>query len=120
MARDVVALADSATVRDASEMFLKQRLLALPVVDAAGRLHGVIDVAILTGSLSDVAARQRADDIFHVTMTMATAAMLGVALPGALRAVKRDPRIASGPIVLALNDLVTLIFYFNVAGWLLG
>ena len=47
------------------------------------------------------------------------AALLGVALPGALRAMRRDPRIASGPIVLALTDFLALVFYFNVARWLL-
>jgi magnesium transporter len=54
-----------------------------------------------------------------VVMAMTTAALLGVALPGALRAVRRDPRIAAGPIVLAFTDFLALIFYFNVARWLL-
>ncbi len=247
MNRSVLTLATSATVRDASQTFLKHRLLALPVVDAAGHLHGVADVAMLTGDLTDEAARQNADDVFQligahatqpasawrgfldrfpwllcnicggliaalivgwyeslldavivlalfipvvlavsesvavqsvtltlqslhgaradlrfllkalrrelvtavllgagcgavlgtvvwawkgaprvaavilvtVTMAMGTAALLGVALPAALRALRRDPRIAAGPIVLALTDFVTLIFYFNVAGWFL-
>ena len=52
-------------------------------------------------------------------MAMATAALLGVVLPGAFRAMRKDPRIASGPIVLALTDFVTLMAYFNVAGWFL-
>jgi hypothetical protein len=54
-----------------------------------------------------------------VAMTVTRAALLGVALPGALRALRRDPRIAAGPIVLALTDFLALIFYFNVARWLL-
>jgi magnesium transporter len=248
MVRDVLSLPTSATVRDASEMFLKHRLLALPVVDEAGRLYGVADVAMLTSDLADVTARENAEDVFQligakvsqpssawqgfldrfpwllcniggglvaaliagwyeslldavivlalfipvvlavsesvamqsvtltlqrlhgarahlpfllkalrrelataillgagsgavvglivlgwkgtprvaavimltITMAMTTAALLGVALPGALRAMHRDPRIAAGPIVLALTDFVALIFYFNVARWLLG
>lgn len=248
MVRDVIALPASATLRDASEMILKHRLLALPVVDADGRLEGVVDVAMLTGEMADVTARQGADDVFQliganvsqqssawrgfldrfpwllcnigggliaaiiagryeslldavialalfipvvlavsesvamqsvtltlqrlhgaradvrfllkalarelvtavclgagcgavigaivwgwkgtpavavvivltVTMATTTAALLGVALPGALRAMRRDPGIASGPIVLALTDFLALIFYFNVARWLLG
>jgi len=51
--------------------------------------------------------------------SMVTACLLGVALPTILRALKADPKIAAGPIVLALTDLATLLFYFNVAGWLL-
>ena len=54
-----------------------------------------------------------------ITMAMTTAALLGVALPGALRGMRRDPRIAAGPIVLALTDFLALIAYFNVARWLL-
>ena len=247
MVKEVLALPASATLRDASDMVVKHRLLALPVVDAAGRLSGVVDVAMLTGEVADVTARQNANDVFQlvganarqpasawrgfldrfpwllcnigggliaaliagayeellevvlalalfipvvlavsesvamqsvtltlqslhgarvdlrfllkalrrelatavllgagcgatigavvwiwkgapvvaavimltVTMAMATAALLGVALPGALRAMRRDPRIAAGPIVLALTDFVALIFYFNVARWLL-
>ena len=248
MVRDVVALPASVTLRDASDMVVKYRLLALPVVDGAGRLCGVVDVAMLTGDVADVTARQNANDVFQliganarqpgsawrgfldrfpwllcnigggliaaliagmyeslldavlalalfipvvlavsesvamqsvtltlqnlhgthadmrfllkalrrelitaallgascgavtgaivwvwkgaplvaavimltVTMAMVTAALLGVALPGALRAMRLDPRIAAGPIVLAFTDFVALIFYFNVARWLLG
>jgi magnesium transporter len=37
-----------------------------------------------------------------------------------VRALKVDPKIASGPIVLATADIATLLFYFTVANWLLG
>jgi hypothetical protein len=47
-------------------MFLKHRLLALPVVDEAGHLHGVADVAMLTGDLADVTARENAEDVFQL------------------------------------------------------
>jgi magnesium transporter len=247
MVTGVTTLPSWATLRDASAMFLEHHLLALPVVDAEGRLHGVADVGILAGEIANLAARQNADDVFQligaratqpqsawrgfldrfpwllcniggglvaaliagfyeslldavlvlalfipvvlavsesvgmqsvtltlqslhgadagwpfllralrrelrtaillgascgavvgavvwgwkgtvavataiaatVTMAMATAAILGVALPVAFRALRRDPRIAAGPVVLALTDFVTLIFYFNIAGWLL-
>ena len=54
-----------------------------------------------------------------ITVAMMTACMLGVVLPTTLRAFKADPKIAAGPIVLAVTDLVTLLFYFNLAGVLL-
>lgn len=50
---------------------------------------------------------------------MVTACLLGVLLPTAVRALRGDPRIAAGPVVLATADLATLLFYFNVAGWIL-
>ncbi|OGC95386.1 MAG: hypothetical protein A2W25_10430 [candidate division Zixibacteria bacterium RBG_16_53_22] len=55
-----------------------------------------------------------------IALAMVTACILGVLIPGAVRAFRRDPGIASGPIVLALADIATLIFFFNLAGWLLG
>ncbi len=55
-----------------------------------------------------------------ITVAMITACLLGVLMPTALRALKADPKIAAGPIVLALTDLATLLCYFNMAGILLG
>ena len=55
-----------------------------------------------------------------ITVAMITACLLGVLMPTTLRALKADPKIAAGPIVLALTDMATLLFYFNLAGILLG
>jgi magnesium transporter len=55
-----------------------------------------------------------------IALAMITACLLGVALPAVVRALRVDPRIAAGPIVLATADVATLLFYFNLAGWLLG
>jgi Mg/Co/Ni transporter MgtE len=50
---------------------------------------------------------------------MTASAVIGLALPTALHAVKANARIASGPIVLATADTITLVCYFSLAGWLL-
>jgi len=55
-----------------------------------------------------------------IWVSMVSACALGVALPTALRAARRDPKVAAGPIVLASADLVTLLFYFNLSGLLLS
>jgi len=34
--------------------------------------------------------------------------------------VRGDPRIASGPMVLAVADIATLALYFSIAAWMLG
>ena len=57
--------------------------------------------------------------VLAITLAMITACLLGVLMPTTLRALKADPKIAAGPIVLALTDLATLIFYFNLAGILM-
>lgn len=43
----------------------------------------------------------------------------GLAVPTLLHALKWDPRIAAGPITLALTDLLTLLLYFSLGAWLL-
>jgi magnesium transporter len=59
--------------------------------------------------------------IFVAIMTsMIVACLLGVAIPGVLRAMKADPGIAAGPVVLAAADVVTLLLYFGIGARLLG
>jgi magnesium transporter len=54
-----------------------------------------------------------------IALSIVTACLLGVLLPTTVRALRGDPRIAAGPIVLATADLATLLFYFNLSGLLL-
>lgn len=241
MMTNVVTLKHAATVRDASELFVKHRLLALPVLDDQARLEGVVDVSLLADESTALGGRPTADDIFQVIgarvsqsasawqsfrdrfpwllcnvgggvvaalvtahyekfletalglalfipvvltlaesvgiqsvtltlqalhqrgrrvkrdiatalllgagcaavvavvvkifgqpmgiagavaatifLSMALAALIGIALPSLVGRTRRDPRIASGPIVLATVDFIALIIYFNLAQWLLA
>ncbi|HEV7867379.1 MAG TPA: magnesium transporter [Chthoniobacteraceae bacterium] len=47
------------------------------------------------------------------------ACLSGVALPALLHALRLDPKIAAGPITLAVADVLTLLLYFSLASWLL-
>lgn len=51
---------------------------------------------------------------------MTAAALIGLAMPYVLRLMRRDPRVAAGPIALMLADMITLVVYFNIARWLLS
>src|SRR5262249_11171733 len=51
-----------------------------------------------------------------IAASMFTACGFGVVLPTLLRLARADPKIAAGPIVLAMTDLATLLFYFTMAG----
>ena len=51
--------------------------------------------------------------------SMVTACLLGVLIPSAARAMKLDPKIAAGPLALALADLCTLAIYFSLANGIL-
>lgn len=54
-----------------------------------------------------------------IFLSMITACLLGVAIPSVVRRFKMNPQVAAGPIVLATADIVALLFYFNLSGWLL-
>jgi magnesium transporter len=47
------------------------------------------------------------------SLTIACSA--GLAVPSTLHALKLDPKIAAGPITLAITDLATLLLYFSLA-----
>jgi len=48
------------------------------------------------------------------------ACLLGLSIPSLLHALRLDPKIAAGPLTLALADVTTLLLYFSIANWLLG
>lgn len=245
MSPKVLSLPAWATVRDASDLFLEHRFMALPVVDAEGHLHGIVDVSLFTDQLSEARVAEEAFQLIGIhlvaglgplagfkdrfpwltaniaggllaafvtslyesmldavvvlalfipvvlalaesvsiqsvtltlqslrgpeqalipkgrsiskeivtalllglacggvvggaaslwqgswplglmiagaiTLSMVTASVFGIVLPATLHWLRRDPTIAAGPIVLALADLATLLFYFNIAGMLLA
>ena len=45
--------------------------------------------------------------------------LLGLSIPSILHALRLDPKIAAGPLTLALADLLTLLFYLSIASLLL-
>lgn len=46
---------------------------------------------------------------------VASAAMVGVAIPTILRLLKSDPQVAAGPVSLAVADSIALLIYFTTA-----
>ena len=55
-----------------------------------------------------------------IALSMIVACLLGVAFPIVLHAIRADPKIAAGPVVLAAADVATLLFYFGLGTRLLG
>ncbi|MBM4057610.1 MAG: magnesium transporter [Planctomycetes bacterium] len=51
---------------------------------------------------------------------MATAAVVGAAMPNLVRLFAREPQVAAGPVALAATDMATLAIYFSLARYLLG
>ena len=65
MLTQVIALPGTATVREACDAFVAHKFLALPVVDEARRLLGVVDVGLFTEKALDLAERRHLDDVFE-------------------------------------------------------
>lgn len=50
-----------------------------------------------------------------IGVSVAAAAIGGLSIPSALRALQRDPKVAAGPVTLALVDMTTLTIYLALA-----
>lgn len=54
-----------------------------------------------------------------IVLSMVCACLIGLGVPSTLRSLHLDPRVASGPLALALADVCTLFCYFSVAQYVL-
>ena len=54
-----------------------------------------------------------------LVMTLTAASLFGLSVPTLLHALRLDPKIAAGPITLALSDVCTIVIYFTLATALL-
>jgi magnesium transporter len=88
---------------------------------AAGLLLGLACGGIVgTAAMAQHRAPVVALVIFaSITLSVTTAAIFGLSLPVALRAARRDLALASGPIVLAMTDVATLLYYLGLAAAML-
>ena len=127
----VLALAESVSIQSVtltlqrlhSPAFSRQRFLA-----ALGReMATAALLGVACGGAVSAAAWAWKGDLavalaagVSIWLSMITACALGVILPTALRALRRDPKVAAGPIVLATADLATLMFYFNLSAAIVG
>jgi magnesium transporter len=66
MVGPAVYVSEDDTFRHALEIINSRRLLALPVVDGAGRLSGVLDASAFAKGLVDLERRETADEFFQI------------------------------------------------------
>lgn len=55
-----------------------------------------------------------------ILTSLVMACLLGLSIPSLLHALRLDPKIAAGPLTLALADILTLLFYLLIASLLLA
>ncbi|MCL5280790.1 MAG: magnesium transporter [Planctomycetes bacterium] len=54
-----------------------------------------------------------------ILLSLCSACLTGLSVPTLLHALRLDPKIAAGPVTLALTDIFTLLFYLGLASiWL--
>ena len=66
MVHPVFSVTQSEPFGCALALLTEQRLLALPVVDEAGRLTGIVDVSAVTQRLFEMERREAADELFQM------------------------------------------------------
>jgi len=127
----VLALAESVSMQSMTitlqtfahhKFSLKQAAIALRKEISASLLLGMASCLVVgtvayvwRGSLPAAMAIGGA-----ICLAMISACLVGVFIPSLVRGLRIDPRIASGPVVLAVTDILTLTYYFGLAEWALG
>lgn len=100
--------------KDLGALFLREVAVGVVVGAACG---------IIVGSVAGFWQGQpRLGLAIGASMALAIfiSALIGLALPSIFRRFKIDPAMASGPLVLAVCDLQTLLVYFNLSGSILS
>src|SRR5216117_2764452 len=54
-----------------------------------------------------------------IGLSLVTACLFGLGIPSLLHSLKLDPKIAAGPVTLAITDFVALALYFGIAALVL-
>jgi magnesium transporter len=54
-----------------------------------------------------------------IGLSLVTACLFGLSIPSLLHSLKLDPKIAAGPVTLAVTDFVALALYFGIASLVL-
>jgi len=86
-----------------------------------GATCGVI-VGLVSPVLSDSGERRLVMLILALAVlaSMLSAAVIGSVVPRVMRALRADPRFASGPVTLMLVDVASTILYLSIAGALVA
>lgn len=97
--------------------YLQMLQREVPTAALLGGACGLLVAAIVMAWQRDVKASFVIGT--SVAFCLCTACVTGLSVPTLLHALKLDPKIAAGPITLALSDVFTLLFYFSLAEYFL-
>ena len=104
----------NASFRDLSAIFFREMAAGIFIGAICGVVVGVIAYLWKTSALLGAALA------FSMVVTIFISGVIGLCLPIIFRKFKIDPAIASGPLVLAICDIQTLVVYFSASAWILS
>jgi magnesium transporter len=99
--------------RDIRNLFVKEVFVGLLIGLICALIVGVVTSFWQKDSLLGIAIGA------SMNVAVFVSALIGLALPLVFRAMRIDPALASGPLVLAICDIQTLFVYFNLANYIL-
>ena len=97
--------------------FLSALAREAPVALLIGGGSGVLVALIVWAWRSDLLGAIAVGS--SIVVSLLTAAFFGLTVPALLHWLKLDPKIAAGPVTLALTDTCALAFYFGIASLVL-
>ena len=100
--------------KDLGTLLVREVLVGILIGIICGCLVGVVASYWQTNNLIGLALAS------SMSLTISLSALIGAVLPLRFRTFKIDPAMASGPLVLAVCDIQTLVVYFSVAGVILN
>lgn len=99
-----------ASAKDLGSLFLREILVGIFIGVVCGAVVGLTAFAWQNDRALGLALAS------SMGIAILISSVIGLTLPMAFKRFRFDPAMASGPLVLAICDLQTLIVYFNVSG----
>ena len=104
----------NSSFRELSAILVRETAAGVFIGIICGSIVGTIAYFWKTSILLGVALA------VSMACTIFISGVIGLSLPILFRRFKIDPAIASGPLVLAICDIQTLVVYFSLSGWVLA
>lgn len=99
--------------KDLGALFLREICVGILIGVVCGLVVGVVGTYWKASHVIGLALG------CSLVLSIIISGVIGLTLPLLFRKFKIDPAIASGPLVLAICDLQTLLVYFNLSHWIL-
>jgi magnesium transporter len=126
----VLALAESVSIQSLTLAIQLQHRRPAPWAVMLRALRSEMPLGLMLGAacgglVAGIAWLWQGDGVIaacilaSISLSVMLAAVFGLLVPSLLHKLQRDPQVASGPLTLALTDIVTMVVYLGLGTWLL-